>query len=620
MTVQFQKIDDAALQQLAAEPANPLFGILYHASAMAPWVILLAALPSLYAVVDRPLTDVSALWGVKAISVASAANLSQIVDPGAADQSIPFHFQPPLISWLAALCIRVLGTWTDSAVFAASYLATVAFVVTTYRFATRLGDAKLGLLTVAILGFHSDVLAMSQVPSPVAIGLCFAVAAFWGFFVHLERSTTLLSAGLLWGGIALGFCALAGGALAILVVVTLMLYLLGTHLLEMNFGGHSRERHSGNRDFRTLLLSLAVMALTGFAIGGWWELMMFYQFGPEFWRAWLLGTEPAVANLSDLGPQNIQPSSSALAGMGELLMVLAGPAVYGVCRAVRDIRHSEQKAIRRVLRFLISWFITAILMWQLSSDHVLAGSWQERAWQGFLLIPLSILSAWGLLQLADGRAGLGAAAITGLISAANLFFHAPTLSTGAKLLLFLLLTLIGGLGVMAMMNRGSTVGTSRREPRLLVTLLLITIAVGHGVWSFSRISRSEEARGELSELKSIKRAFAQIDAEVASYTIISPHAGAVVPPQLQFLAKCAWPHALSRTVDPGEAIGKTTEESSRAANPKTATKDSPVHVWLLWRASQTAFPAAIQDANVVRFDEYFRHQQLAILVQPQTEF
>lgn len=654
MAVQFKTIDDVDLPRLAAEPWRPLFGTSEHAVAMVPWVILLACLPTLYAVANRPLTDECTLWGLKALKMASATNVAQFVDPGSADVSVPFRWQPPLTSWLAALGVRGLGQWTDSAVFVTAYLATCALIVMVYLLAGRLEDAKLGLLTVVIFSFHGDVLAMSQSPSPVALGLCLAVTAIWAFLGHLHKSRTLLSANLLGSGIALGLCLLAAGPLALVVFITLLLYLLATYKASIagvavtfltgkshqtdqltsdtSSGMKRRDRaestisrgHGGGHlNSRSALLSLAVMALTAFAVGGWWELMMSYSYGTSFWQAWLTGRNPSISMASVVQAPISESSLTMSRGMGELLLVLAGPALYGFLQAIRQIRHPENSSAKHVSLLLILWAITAGVMWQLTRTYEMSATVGEEIYRGYLLLPLSILAAWGVLQIADGRASIVAVAIIALVTAANLIWNAQLDLGGTGFpKLFVLLVIIGGLAVMASLGTGPrTVSPrDRRGTRLLVRILFIVLAAGHCIWNVSTIHMTGD---DDRELEAIRQVLSGIDRDVQDFTIISSDEK-TVPPQLEFLARSLWPRAFGETVQSwATAAGARDLNSTPTDDPPTdpsTSEQQPAHVFLMWHASQSAYPVARRNLEIVRFDEYFRHRKLAILVLPATDF
>src|SRR6516162_4106360 len=117
-------MDDATIRRLASEPERPLFPLFRHAEAMAPLVIVLAFLPTLYAVENRTLSEEGAWQGLVSLRCSKALDLAEAIDPAALEPDQPHRFQPPLMTWLTALAMRAFGVGTEAGLVTAAYLCT----------------------------------------------------------------------------------------------------------------------------------------------------------------------------------------------------------------------------------------------------------------------------------------------------------------------------------------------------------------------------------------------------------------------------------------------------------------------------------------------------------------
>lgn len=614
MSVEFKKIDDDQLQRIAAEPIRPLFAVFDHARAMVPWVVVLACLPALIAVMYRPLTDTNAAWGLKALKLASAPTVVEFVAPGSGDESVPFRWQPPLISWLAAWATSVFGAWSTSALMLAPFVANASFLGAVYALAFRIGNAKLGLLTVCLAAFHITVLTNTQSVSPIPVGLCFAVLTIWAFVGHLHKSQTTLSANLLIGGIALGFCLLAGGILAIVVVMTLALHAIVLKRPPHRAANLPPVPRSQSVSRAPMLRSLGVMSLTAFAVGGWWELMMGYSQGQPFWRAWITGDagytmvlKPVAAPSLFIFPRDIS----------ELMLVLAGPILYGIWKAIGEIRVGENPKRCGDLQLLIVWTIVAGGCWQMARTNQLTAAAGEEMWQGFLLVPLLTLGAGGILRILDGRASTQSVAFVGLITAANLIWHAPAhLAKTGLITMLIMIVLIGALALIASFRNGfrSVSPYERRESRLLISVFVVVLVIGH---CLSGLTAAPRAGNPDHELALLYQAMSKIEQPVTQFTIISADPGHAAPIQLEYLVRATWPSAQGNVFTSWNDVPNWTEVAAEK-NDIPITKQTQAHAYFLWQTPLIPFAAAGAHSDIMRFQEYYQQRQISVLVRPAT--
>src|SRR5262249_55850443 len=217
-------LDDTSIGKLAEEPARPLFPLLGRAEAMVPLVVVLAFLPALYAVDHRTLSDAGAWEGLSGLRCLTAGNLTEFVDPAAGDAEHPYPFQPPLMSWLNALGMKLIGAERAMALVASAYLCTAFLIVAGYVLGRRIGAEQLGLVAVFLLAMNPQILAGAQEPVPQSVACLLALLCLAAVVAHWQKSSGVISYQLLLGGLALGLCLLAGGPLAVAVVLIVVAY------------------------------------------------------------------------------------------------------------------------------------------------------------------------------------------------------------------------------------------------------------------------------------------------------------------------------------------------------------------------------------------------------------
>ncbi len=409
-------LDDNAIRELAVEPERPLFPLLSRAEAMVPLVVVLAFLPALYAADNRTLTEAGAWEGLSSLRCFSADNLSEFVDPAVGNPDHPFRFQPPLMSWLIALAMMLVGVGRVAALVAPAYLCTAGLIITGYVLGRRIGGEQLGLVTAVLMSLNPQILEGAQEPVPQSVACLFAVLCQAGVVAHWQKSSAVTSYQLLLGGIALGLCVLAGGPVAVAVVLIVLVYVacwkFGAWLRGRR--GIAWEKSQFNR--RTAIPSTAVLAATGFAVGGWSVLYMSSLYGFEFWNGWLTGG----------GPEAIDARRSAgwdgfLDGVRELnrlIRPLFGLTMVGLVGVVRDWYRAEEDTARQHRGLLLVWIAVALIFCTLCRGLADSGSPSFKIWETLLTVPLVMSAALGLIDIAERRIGfVPAMAFGGLVLA-----------------------------------------------------------------------------------------------------------------------------------------------------------------------------------------------------------
>lgn len=566
------RIGDDMLELAAAEPRRQLFPILRHARAMTPLMVLVASLPALYAFAHGSLSDAGALWGLKALQCAATSDVTEFVDPGFAVPSIPFRWQPPLVTWLTAACMRLFGTAHEFSLTFAAYLATVGLVLMGYLMGRRLGDERLGLLTGILLGFNLQILKLAQDPAPQALSLALLLLFYWSMLGHWRLATSAVSFHLLIAGASFGLALLACGPLAIVAWLVLVLVAcVQTAADKLQLWRSGPQPGSGRKTSR-MFSTIGIVALTGMAIGGWWELMMASSYGNLFWSSWLTWTSAEVA---------VRPAQLAdarwldlLRVADEMLFPLAPLAVLGLASLFR--RRDVGTKTREDGRFLLlTWILAAGALFAGAGPLVHSNGLNELLWQNFILVPLLMSAAIGVLEIIDRRLSYRDSLLIILVVLVDIgwqlfqmYRHPEALSVlsgSARLATLVSIALAGSLVLWGIGWR-ATVDLRRRS--VLAVLLLLAVCI-NCAWGLSTLKNEQvtpdaqavELRGALQRLNQVQR-----------YTFLptgpSGTRSAEAPAKLRYLFKSYWPAARASTADSwNSAVIKTTTAEAQAPAP-----------------------------------------------------
>jgi hypothetical protein len=413
-------VEDRQLIELSVSPKRSLFPLLNRAEAMTPLIVLLALVPPLYVLVNRTLTPLDAIWGLKAVRVATSDSAASWLDPsmpGGTESEVPLKWQPPLSSWLVAWTMRSTGTERPLALVLVSLLATAALIMFTFVLTDRLRGPQFAWWTTCLVALHGPILQSAQTPAPVALTLAFAVAACWGFTAHVQDSKRLFSLPLLGAGLAWGLCLLAGGAVALVVLAILLIYVLAiarsSKSLKKANGSKPQKRWKG----RPALQSLGILTLIGLALGGWWGIWLTFRHGWPFVRAWFSGSVSlGNPNVTDLGTvEQLLFDASQMGG------ALVGFTLLGLGSGFQMLRDPKVAKDRPGLVLVLSWMGLAGLVWLglRVASHQTGGF--AVVWRGFFLVPQTMLAALAIEQIGTRRIGyfgvlLGLAITAGLLT------------------------------------------------------------------------------------------------------------------------------------------------------------------------------------------------------------
>ena len=582
---------DRELEQLAAEPARPLFPLLRQADAMIPLVVVLAFLPALYAVANRTLTEPGAWLGLASLKCLAAADVVELFDPPSHDSSSepslepslepgqPFRFQPQLMSWLTALSMKAFGIGNVAGLVAAAYFCTAGLLVSAYVLAKRLGGESLGLITVLLLAFNPQILQGAQEPVPQSAAVLFALLALAGLVVHWQKSTAVVSYPLLLAGIALGICLLAGGPVALAVLVIVLVY-VSWWKFETRQRGRSGivwDRSQFSR--RTALRSTLVLAATGFALGGWTVLLQSSRHGVDFWSEWLAG--PAVAAVASEQEPARSWFFAAFWELNRLAVPVVGLTLVGLAAIVRDIWRADEDPAKRHRGILLVWIQVTLLAWMLVGGFASQSTPIIKVWETLLTIPLIIAAGVGLIEISERRIGFLLSLSIGLLALADTALwgrqgldgpQREQLSANVVDARALVAGLIVPLALTAV-GIALAVFTGAREKRRRIVLsgVLATIVLVNCLWGAWAVRRTNFGDRELDDLRAGLSRVTHVD-RLTFVALSSPGKTASFQPpaQLIYVLTGLWPQAAMTIAGSWESAMPPNSMEAALAEPGVA--------------------------------------------------
>lgn len=581
--------DDLKLVEMAQEPAHELFPILRRSAAMTPLVLLLAVIPGLVALSMRRLDDASALWGLRALSVLTAGDLEGVLIPAADRLPRAVNWYAPLHTWLTAAAMALPGGEHSLRLVLTSYLASVGLVVTVFEFVRRIAGVRIGLLTTMLLAFNAEMLEQFHEGGPSSLGQLFAVATYWGYTAHLRQADHWISLSLLFAGVALGLCLLAAGPLALVVLLTLLLHALLVIRDTGLFTPPATRGRARRTVGRTALKSLAVLALTAFSVGGWWELMMGARFSRQFWWVWLTGSFGGVVELPEFAapPDILVFIATAVDRLMGGLGLLIGPAVFGAWRARLELSETDDVWRRRWLQLVLVWAVGAGLVWLVALYREMAAEVVLGVWEGFLLLPGIILAAFAVDEIIRRQVPVAQAVGIILFSAAVVVFRSVTWwggGTGTESVIWPVLSALPLLTLLTWLISNACRDSESRSRTVLQTFLVLLFVANvanetRNLWA---------ARQHVPELEKLREELASATG-VAQCTVVSEREP---PPRLIFMIRSLWPTAEIEVVTDLEtaptvlsALREQWAEGrqiivtwGRRAMPLTTARGRPLHV------------------------------------------
>ena len=590
---------DRELEQLAAEPARPVFPLLNQADAMIPLIVILAFLPALYALANRTLTEPGARLGLAGLKTLAAADASELIDPASVDTyqvtrnetSLEpvrsLRFQPPLMRWLTALSMRAFGIGNTAGLVAAAYLCTAGLLVAAYVLARRLGGERLGFVTVLLLAFNPHILQGAQEPLPQSATALFAVLTLAGLVVHWQKSSAFVSYPLLLAGIALGICLLAGGPVA-----PAILFIVLTYVCCWKFEAWQRCRsgvvwHRSQFSRRTALRSTLILAATGFALAGWTVLLLSSRHGIDFWREWLAGP-PLPAAVAQ--PPARSWLFAATWELNRLAVPVFGLVLVGLASIVRDYWYADEDPARQHRGILPVWMLVALLAWLQLGGPVSGGATFFKVWETLLTVPLTIAAALGLIEIAERRVGfllslticvlaLVDAALWGRMGGPGGLDSAQPERRLADIVdewgltsVLLVLLTVAATGIALAIFAGAV----EKRRRIVLAGVLTTLVLVNCLWGAMAVRQTNSGDRELDELRTGLSRVPHVD-RLTFVALSAPGKAALIQPpaQLVYVLSSLWPQAETK-------FSGSWESAMPAAGSTAAQVEPGVSVFIAW--------------------------------------
>lgn len=521
-------LDDSQLLRLAADPRVRLFPEPSRTTILAPLVIVMSLLPALAIALTPGLDEISSRWGLRALDVAMARELSGWLEPGVEGFGKSLAYQPPLASWLHAAVACAIGIELPASWHVPSFLATCCCVVATYRLARRLGGASFSLVVVACLACHPLTLRLATGTTPGAIGLLLIVVSVWGFLGHLEGPPSLVSFRLLVGAVAWGLALLAVGPVAFALLPPLLLHVVGLR------GGLSLAASGSSlpdlvRSVWAGTTALLILIATGLSFSSWWEVMMLSEHGTAPWYSWWTGSllrDPSSITMSR--PVRCWFTDNAL---------LCGWLAIGLIDVVRHVWHPTSELSRRRFQLVGLWWLAALTVRIVFEFFGPRESVQRESWDAFLLLPTLLIVGWGVEAVVRRQTSPLIEALLIASTISLIAWRATGRMTVGLIAFVVTLTALALFPALASRWRGSSHSWSERNWRRLLQVFVVAFLTSHMVMGFIVRPRPTPDDMALTELRSRLRTLPP----VRRITLIAVNAAA--PASLSFLLRSRWPSA-----------------------------------------------------------------------------
>ena len=494
--------------------ARPLIPPAPRSAMFFPLVVLVAVLPGLYALNSWDMNPPGPWWGLRALAVLDGHLVDQVPASGElhlgagidANAYRTVALQPPLYAWLAAISLKVVPDLDPWAAVLPSYLAGAFLVGMTYFHGRLWRGSGHGLVAGVLTGFNCLLLDQMQAATPTTLALAgITLALFcYGRVLRVGSGPAWswgLDGGLVWavlGGLSLGASLLSLGWFALVCLPVVILHQM--YLRAGSLPGERLERWWLTWRFNPSLVGGLIVMAIGLLLAAPWYLHMFNVYGFDFAAAilnppdTLISGEPPglIARLIDLAPATLP--------LG----------LFGVTRAIRQALTAETEDRGTVGgTFWILWLAVAA---------VVPTFWPggpRSAFDLFLLIPLNLLAAQSILDLASRRvpvrtltwlapatavsiAWWASADLRGAVAELAQGHAASRTALGLHLALDLLIACV-------VMTRGLDRWARRRDDRqrLVLTGFLLTVVITIVAAGMSKAHFRHKEHRELLTLRSI---------------------------------------------------------------------------------------------------------------------
>ncbi len=556
-------LDDAELMRVAATPRRRLFPSLNRASAFTPLIVVCCALPALLLLADQSLNEEASLWGLRSLAVANSTTFVQMLEPGLNETGEPLFFQPPLVAWLNGIVVRALGPSHPLSSSFVSLVATGLAIWLTTRLAWRIGGANTALVAALLMCSHPQVLESAIAPTNGPVGFCLVLASVFGLQRHLEGKQPNVSPSLVIAGITWGLSLLAIGPIAFSVPLIFVLLLFNPRSRSQS-ANENDSTHAGSSEGWPAQRSTLVFVGIGLLIGGWWGVLMLFQYGMAFWSSWwtslpaeCLAQENAEWRC-DLRPL-LQPTWRDWLTQSALLI---GWLIVGLERSWHEWRRPTSERVRRRYQLLLLWWAIAFVGRAIAE---IDGTWtmtNTSAWNFALVTPTVLQASLGIGSLIERTVSRrGEFFLIVLIVSLTVWRVSMSSMTGLTCAAMASTLLVCGPMLVPATGRSET-GWSESSWRQLLQFtvygsLVACLSAGLGLRNF--------ASPDANRLADLKTRLATLP-EVRRISMISSRDP--MPVALRHVLRCRWPRAELVTSEVWD-VGLTNAMDAEAAAPRS---------------------------------------------------
>jgi Dolichyl-phosphate-mannose-protein mannosyltransferase len=437
-------LNDEDLLRVVASPRDRLFTTLNRASAFAPLIVVCCILPAFQLLTNPGFNELDSMWGLRSLAVANSTTTQMLLEPGINETGQPLIFQPPAACWLNGSIVCLIGPSHPLSTSLVSLIATGIAIWLVTRCARRIGSANTGLISALLMCSHPQVLESAVVPTNCAVGLCLMLASMFSFQRYLEQGQSLVSLNLFSSGVLFGISLLAIGPIAL--SVPSIFFLLG--LISPPRTRSISELTNNTRVLGSpALRSILILVVVGLLVGGWWELMMFKQYGSSFWRAWWTGfpkecLEPGESDWrTDVCPILQQSWRDWLTQSAMLI----GWLFVGLHRCWQESCDVSGGMSRRSYEYLLLWWLFLFIGRVIVEITGTMTGTNTLVWNVALLTPSILLAALGISSLIERKVSPAIERLL-IVLVASLIVSRLTMSYTSGILCALLSTMMLAFG------------------------------------------------------------------------------------------------------------------------------------------------------------------------------
>lgn len=526
--------NDEQLRELARPPADRLFPLLRHAAAMRPLVVLAAILPALLTLHWGAVNHANSRMNLRTLDLLTSSS-TDLLQVQSSFGKILFPHTAPLTSWLQVAWLDLFGTEFHTNFVLTQLISAAAIIGLSFTLGHRLGGMRMGLFSSVLICCQPQMLWSAQSAGFAAFPAAMVLVCLWSVHKLWEEQLSTFSLTQILAGTSAAFCALSGGPMILALAGCLILNRCASDGL-LWFHDHSQATRNKRR--RILLRgwkSLAAISIYVVVFAGWWYAWMLMNFGDSFITEWFqpwLGCSEAATSI-DWGTKI--PTSQFYPG------IMSGLTLLGIVQGIKELftPASEGRESRRSESiWLLSWAGTAGLFWGIAEYSVRECPVAIEIWRLFLIVPLTMLAAWGIVEIADRRVPLKHLFGYAVFSLITCLLQSRT-RWGNQAYLFQTATLVMSLIAISPIIGWKLLKWSKHQDRRerqilsLITLSLVGLTIVDGL---TIVNRDAAPMGELQSLSRDLAKIGPVDRLIfASRSAISP--------ELVYIVRSRWPLA-----------------------------------------------------------------------------